>query len=325
MKCDDKITFSSIAREVGVTTCVVSRVLKNNSTTISIGAGTKKKILDSAWEKGLVLNSNIGLMIPDTVAQADFIYYPVMSGVMQQCMKADYGILNDIFDSTASSVKIPDFLTKRKVSGMLFVDSIPGNIKDMLLEEKIPYVIINPSSDVTEKDCVMFDDHEAMTELLEYLKSKGYKDYVYVSLSSTTAYSRNVISSFKEFTTKNKFENTIILSNPSEEEKVFDMLNKRISNAGRNTVFITPSRLFTIKILALCETNSKSAPADIGIVGSSLLAEYWIPKLTTVQYPFFEMGVHAVEMLKKKQTNRQYSMGSEFIGYKIIKNGSTRS
>lgn len=317
------ITFSSLAREIGVTTSVVSRVLNNNSTTISIGAEMKRRILEAAWEKGLILNSNIGLMVPESVSKADFLYYPTLSGIIQHCIMFEYGLLNSSFGDCENNPEIPDFLLKRKVSGMLFLDSLPANIRDFLIDEKIPYVVMNPSSGPMEKDCVLFNDYEAMTELLEYLRKKGYDEYIYVSLASSTAYSQNVQSSFNDFISANKFKGSVILSNAGKEQDSFTELNCKIRKARKNTVFITPSRLFTIKLLALFESYGKSVPDGVGLVGSNLLADYYIPKLTTVQYPFLEMGAIAVEMLREKLAARQFNVDSETIKVKIIKNQST--
>jgi DNA-binding LacI/PurR family transcriptional regulator len=283
----------------------------------------KRRILEAAWEKGLILNSNIGLMVPESVSEADFLYYPALSGIIQHCMMFEYGLLNSSFGDDASNPDIPDFLLKRKVSGMLFLDRMPANIRDFLIDEKIPYVLMNPSSGPMEKDCVLFNDYDAMTELLEYLRQKGYDEYVYVSIASSTAYSQNVLKSFKDFIKMNSFKSSIILAKPAEEQNTFDELNRKIRKAQKSTVFITPSRLFTIKLLALFEANGKSAPDNIGIVGSNLLADYYIPRLTTVHYPFLEMGGIAVEMLREKLAARQFNVDSETVNVKIIKNQST--
>ena len=323
MEKRDRVTFSSIAKEIGVTTSVVSRVMNNNSSTISIGKTTKRRVLDAAWEKGFFLNRNIGLMVPERVSKADFIYYPSLAGIIHESMKLDYGILNLSYDDSKPFTEIPDFLSKRKVSGMLFLDTVPESVRGHLVDEKIPYVVMNPSSGSTENDSIVFNDYDAMTELLEYLEKKGYEDYVYISYDSSTTYSGNVIRSFNDFSGSGTITKTVILSTPSKEESALQELSKRIRNAGRNTVFITPARLFTIKLMALLEANGKYCPDDVGIVGSSLLAEYCIPRLTTVEYPFFEMGSLAVEMLRQKQVSRQYNLDSIVVKAKIIMNQST--
>ena len=317
----EKITFTSIARELGVTTSVVSRVMKNNSTTISIGRETKKKILTMAWERGLQLNRNIGLIASGRDEISTF-YPPAAAGILERCGELGFGIFSGHYKEE-SNAEIPEFLLKRSIGGIISFDNIPKKIKAFLAEENIPCVVMNPSINPLSEDCILFNDYENMMELLLYLSEKRYKSYIYISSDSRIHYSQMVMKSFSDFLKKGSFEGQILTSTPSRELEILALLEKLVRNSTSDTVFITPARFFTMKILEFFSKHGKRLPKDGGVVGCSLLADYYIPKLTTIYYPFYEMGVTAVDMLKDKWKTRQFNIKSRIILGRLIKNEST--
>lgn len=323
IESNSKITFSSLAKEIGVTTSVVSRVLKNTSTTIAIGQNTKRKILDIAWERGYRLNNNIGFMATTKNMSVDLHYYPVTTGILERCATLNLGIFSSSFDD--DNAMIPEFLLKREVSGMIFLGKIPSNIETYLYAEKIPYVVINPYSITQmEKDCVLFNDYETMTNLLEYLNGNGYKEYICISYDDDTNYSKKIAESFKNFLNASSHKGALLLSKSSGETELFDRIKDLINSASSDTVFIALSRLFTMKILEYIAIQDKKIPDDLGIVGNNLLADYYIPKLTTVFYPFYESGVVAVDAIIEKWENKVFSVKPKTVRGKLIKNTSTK-
>lgn len=322
-----KMTFSALAKEVGTTTSVVSRVMKNTSTTIAISKETKRKILDLAWEQGFRTNNNIGFMTPSEIISVDSIYYPVMTGVMERCSELNYGVFNSTFDDKEPE-QIPQFLLERNVSGMIFLTRIPVFLNEFLIAEKIPYVVTNPIFSEMENDSVTFSDYETMNNLLDHLNAMGYRKYVYVSYDAGSNYSNNVLECFHDFIDAKAYEGKIMLPNSSEDtdasmEKIICDLKSEMEKANDETVFITPTRLFTIKILEVAASQGKVYPSHFGFVGNNLLADYSIPKLTTVFYPFYELGKAAVNMIGDKWKHKTFSTKTAVIKGKIIKNQST--
>ena len=320
----NKITFSSIAREIGVTPSVVSRVMRNTSTTITIGKETKRRILDLAWSRGFQLNRNVGLIAPDK-KDIGLIYHPAATGVLERCAELGFGIFNALYGEDGASTAIPEFLLKRKVGGVISFDLLPEKMLEYLDDEMIPYVVMNPRKYITDEDSILFSDYETMKELLSHLKGKGYRRYVYVSYDDKTHYSKMVKQSLEDFLKTEPFEGQILLTETKNEPKTIATLEGLVESSSSETVFITPTRLFTIKILEFFAMQGKHAPKDAGIVGSNLIADHYIPKLTTVNYPFYEMGMLAVDMLGEKWEKRIFKMPNRCICGRISINESTQA
>lgn len=317
-----KHSFSSLAREIGVTTPVVSSILRNTSATTFASSATKQRILEAAWSKGFRLNSNIGIVVPAEIKANEVLYYPGFAGMMERCAELGMGVFNASFSGDTPA--IPDFILKREISGVIFWGRAPQNMKSLLITEKIPFIILNPFNEQLENDAVYFSDYETMTSLLEYLLTKGYKEYIYVSHGAAMTYIKEVTESFNDFIKAESLKGTVLLSPPEGSEKLIAQVSSMIEHGNSKTVFITPARMFTIKILELFAAHGKTIPADAGVVGSNALADFCIPKMTTVVYPFYEMGVAAVDMMQEKWNKRQFHLSAKKIQGIIIKNESTK-
>lgn len=314
------ITFTSLAQELGVTPSVVSRVMKNNSTTISIGKTTKKKILEMAWERGLQLSQSIGIIAP-ALEEINTFFYPAAAGLLDRCAQLGFGIFSARLSLENSD--IPDFLLNRKIAGVVSLDNLPEHIRNFLIEEHIPIVVMNPSAGNVENDAILFNDYQNMAALLSYLKQRGYTRYIYISYDNKTHYALTVMKSLSDFLSKESFDSELLLSKDDDEAELMPALEKLIKNSDARTVFITPGRFFTIKILEFFSKYGKTAPKNGGIAGSNMLADYYKPKLTTIHYPFYKMGIAAIDMMKKKWDSRNFNLKSTTISATLFKNEST--
>ena len=209
------------------------------------------------------------------------------------------------------------------MGGVISFDCLPDAIREFLLEERIPFSVMNPHKNDLNEDSVLFDDYETMTNLLSHLQEKGYKKFIYASYDTQTLYSQRVLACLEDFMKSESLEGYSILSKSDREMEVIDQLQECVRATTPDTVFITPARLFTLKFIEFFAAQGKSAPKDGGIVGNNLLADYSIPKLTTVGYPFYDMGVAAVDMLVEKWERRIFNTPNRTIRGRIIINEST--
>lgn len=317
-----KTTISSIAREAGVTPSVVSRLFKNTSKTVTIGAETKKRILKIAWDKSFRPNDNIGLLTPSELKKDGAYYYPMATGFMEECAKSGLGIFNGTFDE--SSDEIPELLLKRQVSAAAFLHYIPETIMDFLNNEKIPFVIMNPTEFERESDSVMFNDYDAMKELLEHLRTQRFRKFVLATFDISTYYAKNIVNCFKDFLCENNYQGLLLSTSHWSIDEINEKINDHVRAATGETALITSSRLFTMKFLEATISHNKSFPKDLGIAGSSMIGDFYIPNLTNIRYPFYEMGASATQMIMEKWKTRNFNMDSATIRVIVVKNESTK-
>lgn len=317
----EKYSYASIARELGISKAVVSSVIRNTSATTVSSPATKKRILEMAWSNGLRLNNNIGIVVPREVVESKILYHYGLVGIIEKCAALGYG---SVSISTDGGTDIPAPLLNKEVSSIIFWNELPEFFKEFALAEKIPYVLLNPSVDQPDCDVVAFNDYNTMFELLEYFYANGYRKFYYLLENMDSAFNRKTTAGMRNFAAEFKVSGTILTPEDKDIDDVLPQLDEAVRNTDRHTVFITFARFYTIKILETLSKYGKQIPNDAGVAGSNLLADFYMPRLTTVEYPFYDMGAAAVEILHEKWNSRQYFLRrKKIIKGTIIKNGST--
>ena len=317
---EKKVTLKTIADDVGVSISVVSRVLNNKKKRISITPQTKRRILESAINHNLRINNNIGIFIPDSIMNYDLIHYPFVAGVFSQAHEYGYGVFCTSFSDNMTIKDIPGFLEERKVSGVIFVGEISGVITDFLTENMIPYVLADISGKPEPENCISIDYYGTTLALLNYLKSQGYREYIFVNNleSNTSAFTQIEFNCFEQFLADNSYQGEI-LYNRNDMDDCLKRLSGKIENSTPQTALIAESRLLTVEILKLLSLHNKVPFKDIGLVGNNLLSEYTIPRLISVKYDFHNIGEKTVVIMHKILENKHKPMQKEIVAGKILK------
>lgn len=312
-----KTSFSSIARELGVSTALVSNVMRNTSSTTLAGEATKQRILDAAWRKGLRLSNTIGIIVPGEVRRNEALFYPGFAGITERCAKL--GFSSSLFIAGAGVNGIPDFLLERNACGIIFWNEAPDHMLRFAAEEKIPFVILNPQREYPDADTVSFNDYATMRELLEYLYRKSYRDYIFIS-GNGLRYIEEQKSAFRDFLKEKNVSGTLF----DRLERNMAELKKMVSESNENTVFITFSRYESMKLLEYFARYSKTFPKDGGVVASNLLAEFYTPRLTAIVNPYYESGSRVVDMIAEKWKEHKLFLRERIVLLgAILKNPST--
>lgn len=311
-----RLSFSAIARDLNLSTAVVSNVLRNTSTTTLASNTTKQKILTAIWEKGLRLSNNIGVIVSREIREHEALFYPGFAGITERC--ARLGLSTTLLESTEES-EISATLRLNNFCGVIFWNEASPKLLKVVAGEKIPFVFLNPQQKYAEADSILFDDYDLMYRLLLYLHEKSYRRYIFLA-GRNSFYIEEQRRGFHAFL-KEKKATGILLDNFNDNQTI---LKDEVTNSNRETVFITFFRYETIKILELFFSCSKSFPEDGGLVASNLLADFYVPQLTTIMNPYYESGSKAVDMIAEKWNTRNLNHGTHVVMKgKIIKNQST--
>lgn len=306
-----KITCASLARELGISEALFSKVLRNTSKTTLVAAKTKQRILKAVWDSGIELNRNIGILLPREVYSAETLYYPMFAGLATRCAENGYGLFSAIQEDG-----IPDFLEKRNICGLVFWNEVPQNLLEYAEEEFLPYLALNPQHDFSG-DAVVFNDYEHMYELLEYLQSKGYRNYIISHMFDNSEHGRILMAALHAFLQKEQLNGIIY--------RDFSELSQLVRESGEDTVFLQFSRLDTVKVLEYFTLWGKRIPEDGGVVGHGTIGEYYQTPLTSLKYPYFESGKAATDLLLRKLNERKYQLHvRETVQGIIIKYSSTK-
>lgn len=303
------ITIHEIAREAGVSTATVSRVLnqptkvKKTTREAVLAVAERHYYVSHGLAGGLASRRSrlLGLVIP-TVNYS--IYSASTEAIQQAAQKAGYTVLVGISDfSEESEADLIHQLVSRRVEGLILTGEKRSQaVYDKIAYNRCPFVITWKHTHSLERPSVSFDNVKATQAAVNHLLSLGH-ERIGLVCGRTDLNDRALLR-------KSAFEVTLreagIEPDPALMfERAFEYVEGRAAMHRMLHLDDPPTAVFcandiqAIGALSECRDAGLSVPDEISIVGFDDLpiAEYITPKLTTVRVPAQEMGDRAANRL----------------------------
>lgn len=301
-----RLTIEDIAREAGVSTATVSRVLNDKAE--GVGTETRRRIKELIASRGYEpcgvarglatgKTRTIGLVIPDI---ADPFFPLLVRGVEDALLSRGYGLLlcdsaRDI-DREKEQVRM---LLEKRVDGVI-LDSVLSDCDcqlDLLDERSVPFVLLDRMVDARPDAAGVYADNRRGARMAaEHLRSRGARRLLFINGPSDLTVCRlrragvaEVFPDFKE------------VSGDFSTESGGRALDAFPAAAGAfpfDAVFAAGDRM-AIGALRGLKRRGLRIPEDVQLVGfdgieTAALVE---PALTTVAQPAFDMGRESAELL----------------------------
>jgi len=185
---DAKPTITSLARELGLSTCTVSKVLNRSFDGFSYAPKTIRRVNELARRRGYVPNIHarslrtkrsmtVGLVVPSGM--------PYFTGMLVECIEGalhSVGYETIVGHSTHETEKEAHLLRtilQRSVDGLLWIPySDKLRPKDLSIQQKFPLVILDRPGCSERFPTVVTDNRTASRELAEQIAAMGSRKVV---------------------------------------------------------------------------------------------------------------------------------------------------
>ncbi|MCL4386611.1 MAG: LacI family transcriptional regulator [Cyanobacteria bacterium] len=313
MKDRKTTSIYDVAKKAQVGIATVSRVLNNNA---FVKDKTRTKILKAIEEldyipnffaKNLVKNTSriIGLIIPDITNP---VFAEMAKGISDKAYSENYTVFlcNTDSDVRKETEFVRDLLDKH-ADGMIFISTemskYDGDFKHYLYlhNKKIPLVFINGMIENVDIPYIRIDEELSGYIAAKYMLDKGLRKIAFIGGPSNFIPTREKLLGFrkalKEFNLPIN-ENFVILDNfeiSSGYKNTLTLLDMKTKPEG----IITASDMLAIETIKAAASKNLKVPENLKVIGFddiSLASEY-IPSITTVAQPKYEMGAKALEIL----------------------------
>jgi LacI family transcriptional regulator len=293
-------TQADVARLAGVSRATVSYVINGHANgQVPISEETRQRVMEAVEELGYepdaraqALRSGstrtIGLIIPD-IRNPHFWEYA--EGVEQEASASGYHML---LSSTAPTNEYAEgvfrTLSHRRIDGLILLGDFTADSKETkntlsdFLKRGLPIVELRDHHNVEYKvDCVLSDYQAATTEAMSYLISSGHLLPYQNSLHSAGL----------------PVENELIVRCGPTIEDSYQAAAHLLGQKPRPTSLIAINDLLAAGVLRAASDLGLRVPEDLSVVGYDdiHLANYLIPRLTTVSKNVIEIGQEAVKLL----------------------------
>jgi LacI family transcriptional regulator len=300
-------TIKDIARKAGVAPSVVSRALNNK---YGVKETTKELILKIAKEMDYYPNTaarslvtrktgTIGIMMADI---SEPFYSQIIKGMEYVASQMGYTLLfSNSYESIEHNRVLQKMVFAERVDGLVIVGS---NIREKnfvltLLEQQIPFVLIERNFSDPRINCIWVDNVEGAYLATKHLIKEGHRRiahiagnlYYQVALDRSEGYKKALNEAGLGFS-----EEFVALGNFVSQDayKATQELLKHHCTA----IFAGNDTMAYGALQAISEANLV-VPKDIAVIGFDDLefSALTNPSLTTIRQPRYEMGKKSLEIL----------------------------
>lgn len=310
MKQEKEITIYDLANQLGVSPATVSQALNDNP---SISINTRKKINALAEKLGYRHNtfaSSLRLQKTHTIGVIlhelnSYFITSVLAGIERIATQAKYNLIIAHSSETSKlEVANANNLFHKRVDGI--IASLSFDTEDLshfkqFHDRNVPIVFFDRVFENGEGTKVIINNYQAGYDATAHLIGQGCKRIAHI----TSSLKRNVYAErmrgYKQalLDHKLKFDEKMVVVDGFKEEDATRSANRILAmKPSPDGIFITNDFCAAVVMQVLKDAGIK-IPEDIAIVGfnNDSIGKVISPKLTTINYPGFEMGQVAARNL----------------------------
>lgn len=312
-------TISDVAREAGVSTSTVSKVLNNWPT---ISSATIERVQTAIRKLNYTPNSRAVSFARQTTQNIVFLtslgkdeayhnphMFDIMCGVNSVITKNNYSMtLIDIYNDAYQGESVSRVISQKCADGMIIHGSaINKEIADLIIKQQFPHILIGHPGFETSL-CWVDTNHALAGQVAaEYLISSGYSEAAFIGGKKTDYISMQRLKGFLGGLHNYGYfipTERVRYTNSTKEESyqaTLELMNlkkpPRIIVCENNTIALGTSKAI--------EKLDMEVPKDIAFFTFDVYpyAEIIDPKPTVININVYDMGVQAGIMLFRKLEN----------------------
>ncbi len=300
-------SIKDVAREAGVSTATVSRVL---NTPEKVSRKTAVRVREAVEKLGYSLESNrsavcgagtrrILVVLPDF---RNSFMSDVISGMNDMALKSGFTLMiaatNSMVEREREIIRI---LYNRQADGIIFLTSVLPAEEIQTIARRYPAVQCCEYAEGADAVHVSIDNYAAGKTAMDYLIRLGYRDIVMLSSTNRFISTRLRESAYMDAMKAAggpKRDNPIYRAGYSFESGMIGMQNYLTGGGRPEAVFAISDTVAAGAIRAIRE-RGLSVPGDIAVIGvdNIRLCTLVSPQITTIAQPRERIGSTAMRLM----------------------------
>ena len=318
-------TIFDVAKAANVSIASVSLVLRDPNSH-RVGDQKRKEILRVAKEMGYRPNllarglskhgtKILGLVVP--MADPKFFFNLTISEIMagiQSCLtEHSYHLLVYSHQSEKGRITQSEIIQSKATDGVIFINTRLTTNSDIaatigeLDAARIPFVMINSAQECEGINYVGVDELKAGQTAAEYLLSRGRRRMGMVTALPGSPTSDLLRRGFSSIVKKGGAEirKQWIAPGRLEEKATLQAVESIIQQKTRPDAIFCTSDLMAPHVYSALAANGLRVPEDVSVIGRGdlMFARFLTPSLTSLAFPFFEIGYRSADLLIQSLKN----------------------
>ncbi|UUZ79105.1 LacI family transcriptional regulator [Paenibacillus sp. P26] len=307
-------TIKEIAERAGVSKSTVSRVISGKG---YASPEARERVLQVIGELQYKPNAvaramvsqrtnNIGVIIyrQHHPIASHPLYGKILDAVLTSAEKLDYSVF--VMTDQEMSLRSTDFMLEKRVDGLILISRLRQNVLDYINSFKVPYVMVNGTTDSDEVIHIVSRDEEGGRQAAEHLLQAGHRR-IYIFAGPQEHRSHNLrLKGFCGYMEGQRIpveEGSVIYSPESTFEQGYRLMAEKwghFRESGFTALFATNDML-ALGAMKLLLERSVRIPQEAAVMGFDDidLAAMYSPSLTTIKVEKTRMGQDAVRVLDR--------------------------
>ncbi len=331
------MTIKDVAKKANVSVATVSRVLNNPE---CVKQPTREKVLkvihDLNYSPNLLgrnlrrLETRKIIVVMDNISNQ--FYSKVVKGIEEKAKENNFTVmLSTTRGSKENFLEAMNMLANKVVDGALV---FCGDLDTGKLNEMQKYYPIVCICEIVEGvTTVSVDDYKAGFDATNYLISLGKKKIAIacdIGQKDKHTSSGFRLSGYLDALKQNniEYDENLIIGQSEEYDEIKKIVDNLLNLEELPDAVFALADTVAIEIIKELSLRGISVPEDISVMGfdNTLMSEMYIPSITTVAQPQYDIGVKATEILLEKMADKEKYVGCEkvFLEHKIMKRDSVK-
>lgn len=304
------VTIHDVAKKAGVSFKTVSRVLNNEA---NVSAETQEKVRKaiSALQYSPSIAARVlagsrsflvGLLY-DT--PSSYYTHSVQMGALERCREAGFHLVLEKCNSEArdAAATILVSIKHTRLDGVILTPPLSDNqaVRESLVEQKIPHVLISPPKLEAGVSSVTMDDRRAAFEMTQYLISLGHRRIGFIKGLSRHGAAMLRLLGYEDALRSGgiKLDEELVKDGNFRFQSGADAAEELLRRKERPTAIFASNDEMGAGAVATAHRLGISIPRELSVVGFDDVpyASITWPALTTVHQPIVEMGAAAAGLL----------------------------
>ncbi|NMC35126.1 MAG: LacI family transcriptional regulator [Veillonellaceae bacterium] len=306
IKETSSITIEQVAREAGVSTATVSRVINKNDAVSPELQAQVRKVIDRLGYKPnrSARNLRAGKVRKVGVLFADIqnpFFTSVLAGIEATLQQADYVLLlgNSNEDPRIEQMHLQVFQEEGVAGIILAAATNTPNIYQEVIRSGIPILALDRAPGGLRVDSVSINNIETAAMATHHLIKLGHKDIAFIGGPETISTARLRREGYQKALQESGIDFTRVELSNYRQSGGYDAMRRLLSTPPIPSAVLVANNLMTLGALQAIHESGKKIPQQIALVGFDDMpwATSLQPPLTVVAQPTYELGSIAVRLL----------------------------
>lgn len=330
-----KSTIRDVAKYANVSISTVSRVMNAPETVIEEKRTRVQEAIEvlqyqpNAFARGLIYKKSdtLGVMIPDI---ENPYYGGLIRGMQDAAVMLNHSLMicNTDRDKQRTISYVQSFFEKQ-VDGIIFAsDSLHEEYYEEMQRYRLPFVLASTNAPEYEIPSVDINDEQGANEAVKHLIELGHRSIGMVGFPlGYTISGQPRYDGFRRALQDaglDAFENCIEFAEHRFED-AYAAASRLLTRCSELTAIFAASDEFAMGAISCARDMGRSVPDQLSVIGfdNIRMAHMFIPKLTTIEQPTYDIGYRSVLKLHELITTGKVEVLREKLPHQLIIREST--